>query len=148
MKITTILILCFLSPNIDMGILDVSLNSIYGDNWVFEPRHKRGSYPREHKLLSLLSRHSSNSLNELQIPPISLVKIGSKYFCSEGNHRLYISKLLNKKTIKASVIDYDYTFLLNNSNLIIKPYGTYISYNNMLEEISEEQLLSYQNKQA
>lgn len=124
----------------------IAIDKIYGNNWAFEPKEKRGSYPRYSKLDSLLrgyTRTANTYFKNKNIPPVPLVKILGNYYLDEGNHRLYMSKLLGRKTLLADVIDVDYKYFLQNSYLKEFPYGFCIVYENSLYEVSDIEAKNY-----
>lgn len=103
----------------DLGVLDVECDKIVGGNWANLPPQLRGPYPKPRKFWNLLAGflnltdQDKNIRNK--IPEISVYKIFDDYFCDEGNHRLYVSRYLGLKTIKARVVEYDYHSFLKRS---------------------------------
>jgi hypothetical protein len=103
----------------ELGIIDVPCDKIAGDNWANLPKEMRDHYPKPRKFRDLLVGYL-NLNEELKhtkesIPPIKVSKVMDDYFCDEGNHRLYVSRLLGFETIKAEVVEYDYLTLLKES---------------------------------
>lgn len=126
----------------------IPIDKIYGDNWAFQNKENRGSYPYSNKLDSLFRGYTrkNNSWGiyaNKKIPPVPVVKIFDDYFLDEGNHRLYLSKLLGRKTIVADVVEYDYEYFLKNS--FIKTFGntTCVIYDTYLYPIDEDYKENY-----
>lgn len=68
------------------------------------------------------------------------------YFCDEGNHRLYVARLLGFKTIKAKVFEYDYLTFLEESSIcqIGKTYYLLSNKNNSIYcEINNKDVEEY-----
>lgn len=103
----------------ELGVLEIECDRIVGGNWANFPPELRGPYPHTGKFWSLLagflnlSDEDENTRDK--IPLIPVFKIFDDYFCEEGNHRLYVSRCLGLKAIKAEVIEYDYYSLLTKS---------------------------------
>lgn len=114
-----------------IGVMEVRCNAIVGGNWANRPEALQEGYPKPRKLQDLLVGYLN--LNEKLkdtkslIPPIPVYKIMDDYFCEEGNHRLYATRLLGFKTIKAEVMEYDYISFLKETRLY-RPAGSESSY--------------------
>lgn len=125
----------------------IPISKIYGNNWAFQDKQNRGSYPYSNKLKSLFDGYTKRKNNLFYkgrtIPPVPVVKIFGKYYLEEGNHRLYLSKLLNRKLILADVMEYDYEYFLKNSYL--KFFGNIpcIIYENEVYQIENELTENY-----
>ena len=124
----------------------VDISNICGDNWAFDTIEMRGSYPQYSKLVSLLCGFTSTNnyyYQNKQIPPIPLVKIMGSYYMEEGNHRLYLSKMMGRRTIRADVVDVNYEDFLKDS-FIKQDYNYwYIVYNNTVYEVDEIEANNY-----
>lgn len=108
--------------------IHVPVEAIYGDNWAFQSKGERGHYPSATKLRSLLSGYTnvSNDYWTKEIPPVPIHKIFDKYYLDEGNHRLYLSKLLGRDTLLSDVYEYDYASLAKTSKLEVFGSDRYI----------------------
>jgi hypothetical protein len=122
-----------LAPQKDIGIIEIECDKIIGGNWANMPFAEiKGDYPKPRKFVDLLKGYL-NLNDQLKntrdsIPPIPVYKIFDDYFCDEGNHRLYVSRLLKFETIKAEVLEFDYLAFLQNSYLHETSMQTYIAY--------------------
>lgn len=119
----------------------IPIGKIYGDNWAFQSKRDRGSYPYSNKLDSLFKGYTGRKsyiYKKNSVPPVPVAKILDNYYLEEGNHRLYISKLLNRKTIIADVIEYDYKYLLKNSHLELFWDIPHIVFKNKAYQINDE----------
>lgn len=96
-----------------LGVLELDCDKIIGGNWANLPQAECPGYPKARKvwdlLVGYLNMNERLEKTEENIPPIPVFKIKEDYFCREGNHRLYVSRLLGRKTIKANVVELDYT---------------------------------------
>ena len=143
-----------LAPHRRLGVMEVECQKIIGGNWANLPHSANPNYPKPRKVTDLLTGYLN--LNDdfkdtrSQIPPIPVFKIFDDYFCDEGNHRLYVSRLLQFKSIKAEVIEIDYLSFLKNSfqykDTVFS--GSYIAYakeepNHQLFEVTEEEINQY-----
>lgn len=124
---------CFVfAPSINLGIQEVPVYKIIGSNWANLPKTQAPNYPKPRKVREILKGYLN--INEKlkntadNMKPIPVYKIFDEYFCDEGNHRLYVSRLLKKSTIKAEVVEFDYKNFLLNSNLCHTNFGYYICY--------------------
>lgn len=98
----------------------IRLSDIWGSNWAFQKKEDRGRYPSATKLKWLLSGYT-NYRNESwpsPIPPVPVYKVLGGYYLDEGNHRLYLSKLLGRATILADVYEFDYEEFLKVAFLL------------------------------
>lgn len=112
-----------------LGVRDIPLDRILGDNWSNIPMTEYTGYPKPRKLMRLLRCHleleeKGNPRDKL--PPIEVYKIFDEYYTMEGNHRIYTSRLLGLQTIHAEVYECDYEGLLLNSDPIEDDYGCYL----------------------
>ena len=126
----------------------VPIDDIYGDNWAFQNKNERGRYPSATKLRSLLSGYTkvNNDYWEKEIPPVPIHKIFDKYYLDEGNHRLYLSKLLGMNTLLSDVYDYDYKSLVQSSKLDVFGTDHYIILQDCsIYPVGELEATEYQN---
>lgn len=136
-----------LVPQKNLGIFDIECDKIIGGNWANMPLAEVSGYPKPRKFTDLLmgylnlNDHLRNTRDN--IPPIPIYKIFDEYFCDEGNHRLYVSRILKFKTIKAEVLEFDYLAFLQNSYLHTTPLQDYIAY-----PISEDRYASLNDVSA
>jgi len=80
-----------------------------------------------------------------KIPPVPVDRILGGYYLTEGNHRLYVCKLLAKNTILANVTEYDYVHMLKNSTLhILENEYCFVIYNNQNYELSYQEAMVFQ----
>lgn len=121
----------------------VDIKNIFGDNWAFDKKENRGNYPRINKLFSILKGFLEID-GPNKVPPVPIIKIKGMYFLSEGNHRLYMSKLLKKKTLYAEVCEYDYDTFLLHANLIKFGESYRVVYNNSVHMVSEEEAATFE----
>jgi len=138
--------LFMLSPCTTKEKRRIPIDKIYGDNWAFQSKKDRGSYPYRSKLESLFKGYTGKGnvfYKGKPIPPVPVVKIFDKYYLEEGNHRLYICKLLNRKTILADVMEYDYKYFLENSHLESFRNIPHIVYENNVYMIDEKMKENY-----
>ena len=98
----------------------IRLSDIWGSNWAFQKKEDRGRYPSTTKLKWLLSGYTNfqNESWRSPIPPVPVYRVLGGYYLDEGNHRLYLSKLLGRETILADVYEFDYEELLLGSKLL------------------------------
>lgn len=125
---------------------ELNLCDIKGDNWAFEKKETRGSYPKTTKLLDLLGGYVNGDYPATEpggVPPIEVVKINGEYFLQEGNHRLYLSKVLGREKILADVSEYDYSYLLKHSYLQEQPWGYAIVLDNGVHDVNQKQAEEY-----
>lgn len=104
----------------NIGIRDIPCNEILGFNWANTPKHLiDGHYPKEHKvrliLAGYLNLNDDGEDTASKMEPIDAYHVMGTYFIGEGNHRLYVSRLLNRPTIRANVFEVDYEGLLRKS---------------------------------
>ena len=143
-----------LAPEKNIGIIEIECDKIIGGNWANIPFAEiNGGYPKPRKFVDLL-RGYLNLNDQLKntrdsIPPIPVYKIFDDYFCDEGNHRLYVSRLLKFETIKAEVLEFDYFTFLQNSYLHTTSLLTYLAYPvgekgyTQLNEINADEIEQY-----
>lgn len=106
-------------------IAEVNIALIVGDNWSFESVETRGNYPHISKIINILDAYAGiMHHNNNELPAVPIYKIRDTYFLEEGNHRLYVLKLLrslgltNQKTIKCDIFEFDYDSFLKESRII------------------------------
>lgn len=109
------------------GITDLDCNLIVGDNWCNIPKELvSGSYPKPRKVASILrgylNLNEESKNTKKTMAPIPVEKILDHYFCGEGNHRLYVARLLGLKTVKVEIWEYNYLSLLKKCKIIESPY--------------------------
>lgn len=135
-----------LAPCIIKNSKKIAIDKIYGSNWAFQNKQNRGNYPCSNKLNSLFYEYTKRNKKPMyrrQIPPVPIVKIFDKYFLDEGNHRLYICKLLNRKFILADVAEYNYKYFLDHSCLDFFRNIPYIIYENKMYHIDDDSKINY-----
>ncbi|MGB9812387.1 MAG: hypothetical protein ACPLVF_01945 [Thermovenabulum sp.] len=112
-------------------IEEVPCERILGNGWANIPLEEvRGSYPKPSKvfrvLIGYLNLNSECRDTRNNMQPIPVYKIFDEYFCEEGNHRLYVARLLGLPKIKAEVYEIDYTEFLGKSKIFNYGGGYYI----------------------
>lgn len=146
----------YFAPQKELGTIKIECDKIVGGNWANMPPGMRGNYPKPRKFWNLLAGYLN--LNDTihntrdKIPAIPVYKIMDDYFCDEGNHRLYVSRILGFKTIKAEVVEIDYYTFLKNSYVYKDTVFSerYIAYPDnrtgriQLYEIDEDEIQQYQ----
>lgn len=64
-------------------------------------------YPRKEMLRSRWQSIDEAHLNDVQLPPISVYKLGESYFVRDGNHRVSVAKIKGVEFIDAEVVELD-----------------------------------------
>lgn len=104
----------------ELGVRNVPCDEILGVGWANTPRHlMSGNYPKPRKVRELLAAYLN--LNEdgkdtaVEIEPIEIYRVMGICLTDDGNHRLYVSRLLGRPTIRAVVWEVDYEDFLKRS---------------------------------
>lgn len=98
---------------IDLGVQDVPLQAIVGSSGryhdfdlAFLPLHKA----TKERWISI----SNAFLQSVELPPVSLAKVGPIYFVEDGNHRVSVARIAGRRWIRARVIEINSTALISN----------------------------------
>jgi hypothetical protein len=43
----------------------------------------------------------------VDLPPVSLTRVGATYFCRDGHHRISVARALGERTIEARVVEWE-----------------------------------------
>lgn len=112
----------------------INIDKLKGNKWVFKSKVSRVGYPL-------------NTNKKTTLMPV--FKVMGSYFVEEVNRRLYVSKLLNRKSILADILEYDYEYMLNQAVLHNDSDRDlyYVSYNQQTYELNHEEATNFQKLQ-
>lgn len=139
-----------------VGICELPCDQIAGTNWANMPDELIGGpYPKHAKTRRLLAGYLN--LNEegrdtaSEIPPFPVYRVLDVYLNEEGNHRLYVSRLLGRPTVKVELYESNYLEMLRTARTYVYPTfatveiprkGRFVSF-----DVSHEKLKRFQELQ-
>lgn len=108
------------APSKDIGIVNINIRNIKGDNWAFQSKKEMLHYPYKTKLRDIGLWYINNQTvhGRKELPPVPVFKIFDEYYLMEGNHRFYLSNFLNRKTIRAICTEFDYKSFMDRHQLV------------------------------
>lgn len=87
-----------------VGLQTVDLDQIVGSTGRSH-EFDRAFFPRQtHTMERWISLAKANYRSEA-VPPVDLVKVGSSYFVTDGNHRVSVARALGQQHIEAKVVE-------------------------------------------
>ena len=97
-----------LKPKVETyrGIMPIPVDQVIGSESRYHD-FTLAFYPRKEMLRSRWQRIDEAHLREIQLPPISVYKLGDCYFVRDGNHRVSVAKSQGVEFIDAEVVELD-----------------------------------------
>jgi hypothetical protein len=89
-----------------LGIRTIAVDQIIGS----EGRYRDFSnafYPKKATMKKRWARVSDANYSMIDLPPISVYKLGNAYFVRDGNHRVSVAKSIGRVFIDAEVVELD-----------------------------------------
>lgn len=97
-----------LKPKVETyrGIMPIPVDQVIGSESRYHD-FTLAFYPRKEMLRSRWQSIDEAHLREIQLPPISVYKLGDCYFVRDGNHRVSVAKSQGVEFIDAEVVELD-----------------------------------------
>lgn len=96
------------SKQIYLGTKEIECDKIVGDNWCNKPnfgaiKNKKSNYPKDEKFIEILKFFLGLEKPFRSLTLDYVILYENEYYTGEGNHRIYVSRLLGRKHIKSKI---------------------------------------------